>query len=451
MRTADVVTVKAIEDIFPRPDNYEEIKKDIASRGIQEAVVVNTNNELLCGYTRLAISQELALNEIPHRVVDITDFDKMIEYAWRDNKHRRHLTLLQWVEVGLRYEKILSNRHGGDRRSNKFQSGQNEYLENGKTRDLVAKKIQEASGLIMSGSKYERLKTIATKAVKEVKAKLNSREITQAEALALTKVEPEEQVKIIQSGRSNITKNVKKALARQARQEVKDKAKELEPISEVTILAGDMAEVGKEIDDNSVDLILTDPPYAKEFLPEWQKLSDFADRVLKPSGFLVAYTGTMFLDKIISILSTKLNYYWFISLMFTGNTQLEFSRHVKCNHRPVLVYAKPPFKPVDTYFKDTIKGSGRSKDLHDWQQGLGELYPLLETFSKAGDIVVDPFAGSGTTLIAAYQKGRRAIGIEIDKENVEVIKGRLAEVIHDAIDDDGGETNGNGTRHVEKL
>ena len=45
-----------------------------------------------------------------------------------------------------------------------------------------------------------------------------------------------------------------------------------------------------------------------------------------------------------------------------------------------------------------------------------------------GDIVFDPFAGTGTTLVTAYQLQRKSIGIEIDPKNVEMIKSRLEEV-----------------------
>ena len=44
------------------------------------------------------------------------------------------------------------------------------------------------------------------------------------------------------------------------------------------------------------------------------------------------------------------------------------------------------------------------------------ILPLVMAFSEQGDIVLDPFAGSGTTAVAAAQLGRRFIGIELDPE-----------------------------------
>ena len=52
--------------------------------------------------------------------------------------------------------------------------------------------------------------------------------------------------------------------------------------------------------------------------------------------------------------------------------------------------------------------------LHPTQKPVMAMLPLLLAFSRIGDIVLDPFAGSGTTAVAAKQLGRHYIGIEID-------------------------------------
>ena len=47
--------------------------------------------------------------------------------------------------------------------------------------------------------------------------------------------------------------------------------------------------------------------------------------------------------------------------------------------------------------------------------------------TNPGDVVLDPFAGSGTTLIVAEQLGRQSIGIELDSHNITLIQNRLTE------------------------
>ena len=56
---------------------------------------------------------------------------------------------------------------------------------------------------------------------------------------------------------------------------------------------------------------------------------------------------------------------------------------------------------------------GRGRTQHPCPRDLSHVRWLVEWFSREGDTVVDPFAGSGTTLVAAKELGRRAIGIEL--------------------------------------
>ena len=52
---------------------------------------------------------------------------------------------------------------------------------------------------------------------------------------------------------------------------------------------------------------------------------------------------------------------------------------------------------------------------------------LLNLFAKDGDLIFDPFAGSGSFLVACKQKGFKFVGCEINKDYVEIIKKRLAQ------------------------
>lgn len=195
MKVSEIIKVPEIEKVFPRPANYEEIKADIAGRGIQEPVVVNGKNQLICGYTRLAAAEESGIEGIPHRTVDVTDPAAMIEYAILDNIRRRQLTDLQVVQYGILLEEIYGNRQGqrSDLGTTCPEVGR------GRTRDAVASKIQEQTGAKMSGRKYDRLKTIATKAAPEVKRKLNQGEISQGAALDLCRFEPATQTRLLES------------------------------------------------------------------------------------------------------------------------------------------------------------------------------------------------------------------------------------------------------------
>jgi DNA modification methylase len=66
--------------------------------------------------------------------------------------------------------------------------------------------------------------------------------------------------------------------------------------------------------------------------------------------------------------------------------------------------------------------------LHKQQAPIALLLRMILTSSKVGDMVFDPFAGTGTTLVTASQLGRKSIGIEIDPHNVNSIQQRLQHI-----------------------
>ncbi len=65
--------------------------------------------------------------------------------------------------------------------------------------------------------------------------------------------------------------------------------------------------------------------------------------------------------------------------------------------------------------------------LHKQQAPIQLLLRIILSSTNPGDVVLDPFAGSGTTSVVAAQLGRKSIGIELDAQNVMLIQNRLAE------------------------
>jgi site-specific DNA-methyltransferase (adenine-specific) len=182
------------------------------------------------------------------------------------------------------------------------------------------------------------------------------------------------------------------------------------------------------IPDDSIDLILTDPPYPKEFLGLWGDLFRIAERILKQNSFLIAYSGQMYLDEIFKMASEyKLNYYWMFSIEFTKKPLIH-SRNIINEWKPILVFQKG-IKKIDDIAADKIRMDYTERDLHNknWGQTIQPFEFLIEHFSKPNDLIFEPFAGSGTTLIACKNKKRRCIATEINKEYIDLIKGRLSE------------------------
>jgi adenine-specific DNA-methyltransferase len=83
-----------------------------------------------------------------------------------------------------------------------------------------------------------------------------------------------------------------------------------------------------------------------------------------------------------------------------------------------------PKQPMDT-IGDVIDWTYSGNKLHPTQKPLSVLLPLVETFSQPGGLVLDPFAGSGSSLVAAKMLGRNFLGIELDSNYHAIAKQRL--------------------------
>jgi hypothetical protein len=182
----------------------------------------------------------------------------------------------------------------------------------------------------------------------------------------------------------------------------------------------------QKLEPESVDCIITDPPYVKEWLDNYSAFALAAEYVLKPGGFLISYVGHIHLDRILSDMTSDLEYFWIACLLHKGTTSAVHSRSVQCGMKPILIMNKPPRAQPKRYFGDVIQGSGKEKSKHEWQQGEEELRQLIEPFTDPGDIILDPFMGSGTVISMAKKMNRRAIGFDILQENVDTVKGRLS-------------------------
>jgi len=178
----------------------------------------------------------------------------------------------------------------------------------------------------------------------------------------------------------------------------------------------------------SVDVIFTDPPYLSDlYLDAYRIIARHAERLLVPGGYLVTYCPQYHLPRILHILEKSgLEYFWLCAQLNTGAKTIVWSRYALCGWKPVVVYQKPPVSPADHIFLDVLKGV-RAKAFHPWQQSIHETLHLLSRLAQPGALVLDPFAGSGTNLIAAKLLGMNYHGFEIDPVTCQAARSRLTQ------------------------
>lgn len=99
-------------------------------------------------------------------------------------------------------------------------------------------------------------------------------------------------------------------------------------------------------------------------------------------------------------------------------------RHDTCIFAVKGSYVFPDGRPVDVIQSQRLDGS---KLTHPNEKPVDLMRRLIEATTKPNDLILDPFAGSGTTLVAALQSGRRYMGVEISPEHYETAQKRICE------------------------
>jgi DNA modification methylase len=202
-------------------------------------------------------------------------------------------------------------------------------------------------------------------------------------------------------------------------------SREVEVIGEAVIKHGCMKSVLRDVPENSVNLVYTDPPYLAACLRCYEDLSRLASRILKDDGVLVAYAGKYFLPAIMQYLGSHLDYHWQIDLIHSGAAGRLNKRFIHCRSKPLLMYVKKGKNRRESWIDDVVQGTGREKQLHPWQQGEAEATHLIGKLTRPGDLVVDPFLGSGTFAAAAVKLKCHFVGCDVDEKAIATTRKRL--------------------------
>lgn len=213
------------------------------------------------------------------------------------------------------------------------------------------------------------------------------------------------------------------------------------------IYEGDCLEVMKDLPDDSVDLIVTDPPYFLPFQSYSGKRGDGYKRTLADASILKFYFENLFkeLDRIIKpsgvyyVFCDAQSYPIFYQVMFPYVKHVRlliWDKKVSYNgytwrhqHELIAWGEKKDTKRIPTGDGDIIKCRGvLQKDrLHPAEKPV-ELMEILIKKHGEGLTVFDPYSGSGSVGVAAIKQNCNFIGIEFDLDHCTTIKKRLGEV-----------------------
>ncbi|PAT01057.1 site-specific DNA-methyltransferase [Candidatus Izimaplasma bacterium ZiA1] len=260
--------------------------------------------------------------------------------------------------------------------------------------------------------------------------------------------------------------------------------------NKVTLYNGDCFDLLKTIPDDSIDLVITSPPYAMNrsyekasddvntFIDQHKLLLPEVNRVLKKGGSICWQVGYFVENKVIVPLDVHIfniieslninldkedKFYLRNRVIWSFGHGLNSKLRLSGRHETILWYTKgneydfnldeirvPQKYPGKTHYKGPKKGelSGNplgknptdvwdipnvkanhvEKTVHPCQFPIAIPQRLIKALTNKGDTVLDPFNGVGSTGVATIIEGRKYVGAEIDKEYYELSKNRFKDI-----------------------
>lgn len=214
-----------------------------------------------------------------------------------------------------------------------------------------------------------------------------------------------------------------------------------------TIITGDCMSVLRDMATESIDMVITDPPYGidyqsarKEKARRITKIANDkspfiwwiydAARILKRGGGVLCFTRwdvqQVFIDALrLGGLTVKSVIVWDKKTHGMGDLKGSFApRYEAIIFASKGRYEFPEKRPDDLIACAKV---GNQSLAHPNEKPVALLEQLIEATTVPGALILDPFAGSGSTLVAAAKKGRQYIGIEIDEQYSKLVAARVAE------------------------
>jgi predicted RNA methylase len=421
-----------------RDEELRELERSVLEEGIRDPLVVWRKDGqlvLVDGHHRYELAKKHGLSfQIVER--KFRDLDEVLIWVDRNQLGRRNLTDEQRaVVMGRLYKAVKQNpvlnlkqfQDNGDRVLNlSTRRG------HAATARAIAEQVGVGQATVRRAEKFadavEALQQVSPEAARivlsgEVRDALTNLHLVPKEALSFVADQ-------IVSGERSIKRAMEKWGALQREKRLKEKMAEALPkqAKPFELYCCDIRDAHKFVAANSIDIIITDPPYGREHLHLYDALAEFAAHALKESGLCVVMCGVGCLPKAIEALGRYLNYVWALSYETPGRHSKLFPLRIINGWKPILYFVKGKLPDDAPWVFDVIKSPQPEKTDHEWQQNLEAFTELVKRFTHSGMVVCDPFCGTGTTGVAALANGCRFVGLDADREVLEVAQKRLDEL-----------------------
>ncbi len=388
---------------------YEALKESIRHHGVIVPVVKDEHGTLIDGHHRDRACRELKIKDIPTiTLAGLTDEQKR-DHALVLNMVRRKITRKQMraiIATELRRQPDLSNRWLAEivgTTDKTVQSVRKQLLERSEIPHVESYRAKD-------GKRYPatRLYTERTKQADRARNALATLgEDAPRKTVSLKQLEREAKKKV----RSNL---------------VRGRYRKPDEAAPIRLYHSDFRELEKvaRIEPGSVDLVLTDPPYNKAFVGQFDELAEFASCVLKPGGVFACHIGVIQMAAAMEGFGRHLEYRATAFSSWLGDGSVIQELQCVTQTTPVVVFSNGSWTRSTRWY-NVFHNDAAEQDLHEWQKPIADVEHWLLSFSDPGDLVCDPLAGSGTTAVASRKNDRRFVGCDIDRDSMRIAQQRL--------------------------
>ena len=213
-------------------------------------------------------------------------------------------------------------------------------------------------------------------------------------------------------------------------------------MGEINLLNGDCFELLQDIPDESIDMVLTDPPYGMNFQSGHRKnkyekimgdsnldwLDDFVNeiyRVSKPNTAHYVFCSFHHIDKFKQAIEKKFKVKNILTWVKNNTSMGDLKGDFAPKTEFIIFFHKGRRLINGKRDPNVLEFKKTRNELHPTQKPVDMTEYLIGKFSDEGDVILDPFMGSGTTGVACLNTNRSFIGIELDDDYFNIAKERI--------------------------
>ncbi len=446
-------------------EKVAELSKSIQEIGLLNPITVKKDGDnyiLIAGLHRLSAFKNLKKDTIPAIISDADDIHSELAEI-DENLIRAELHYIDRAEFLKRRQEIYEELHpetkaeekrkaAGANNLQKFLSGETvsplSETNNDELHDDDVDTFTEdtAKKTNLTERTIQQDLQIAKNLDDETKAVIKSKNISKQDALKLSRLDKDNQKKIIKKIESGEAKKVSDVQLAERKKEIVENINKDIKDNPPVIYVKSYADFLPALPDNEYDLLFTDPPYSTDiddiesFVNEWLPI---ALSKIKPDGRALIFIGA-YPKEIVAYMNFLLNkqdkFILDNNLIWAYKNTLGQIPKMKynLNYQVILHLYSETSRPL----KNDITGEmfsvqefnapdGRlGNRFHTWQKPLELAERLVRHTTKENDKVLDPFSCTGTFLIAAAKLNRIAVGCEIDSEHAKIAEKLGVQIVY---------------------